>query len=254
MIISNWTIIFRMPIFSNSVFHFKTFALLCGEYLLVQGNMKNEESDTGKSFRKYYIDLIIRPGKTYELLVSDDRMLGFGFRAVLITAVLYTFVYVFLILGGGQPFHPWLAIPPEIYYRYNVFFVAPSMFMGWILSAGVVQLISRLFSGKGSFEQTLSVIGFGISVASWSTLIHDLLTSFLGALHVISQRNYEVALNSPTVWRTLLWIQFAIYLSWFIVLFATGIGKAQGLKGWRTVLLGFIAFICYQMFFLIFNR
>jgi hypothetical protein len=29
---------------------------------------------------------------------------------------------VFLIFGGGQPFKPWLDIPSETYYRYNVFF------------------------------------------------------------------------------------------------------------------------------------
>jgi hypothetical protein len=40
----------------------------------------------------------------------------------------------------------------------------------------------------GSFEQTLIVFGFGISIASWSTGIHDIITSFLGGIHVINQR------------------------------------------------------------------
>ncbi len=84
--------------------------------------------------------------------------------AVLIMAILYTCVYVFLIFGGGQPFKPWLAIPLETYYQYNVFFCAPSMFLGWILAAGVVHVLSRCFVDKGSFDQTLTVFGFGIGL------------------------------------------------------------------------------------------
>lgn len=206
------------------------------------------------SFFGYYKGTILHPQKTFEALIRDDRQVRFAFRTVLITAVLYTFVYVFLIFGGGQPFKPWLDIPLDDYYRYNVFFCAPSMFLGWILAAGVVQLTSRLFSGTGTFEQTLAVMGFGIGIASWSTGLHDILTSFLGAVRVIDQREYEVILNSPTVWRALLWVQMAIYLVWFIVLFTKGIQAVHGLKTVPAFLIGTIGFFVYQMFFLIFNR
>jgi hypothetical protein len=202
----------------------------------------------------YYYGTIVKPGKTFGALKEDPRNLRFGFRALLIMAALYSFVYLFLIYGGGQPFKPWLNIPLNEYYRYNVFFCAPSMVLGWILAAGVVQIISRLFSGTGTFEQTLCVLGFGIGIASWSTGFHDLLTSFLGAIHVISQRDYEMALNSPTIWRTLLWIQMLIYLLWFLILFREGVQQIHGLKGWKAALAGTAGFIVYQGFFLIFNR
>ena len=206
------------------------------------------------SFKHYYFQTIIRPRRTFDALVVDPRRLRYGIGALAIMAVLYTFVYIFLIFGGGQPFKPWLAIPDEVYYRYNVFFVAPSMFMAWILAAGVTQLLGHLFAGQGSFEDTLSVLGFGIGIASWSTAIHDLLTSFLGAVHIIDQREYEHILNSPTLWRTLLWIQFAIYLLWFLLLFSKGIGAAQRLRRGPAIFLGVIAFVIYQFVFLIFNR
>lgn len=206
------------------------------------------------SFFGYYKGTILHPKRTFETLVQDGRQLRLAFSAVLITAVLYTFVYVFLIFGGGQPFKPWLDIPLDDYYRYNVFFCAPSMFLGWILAAGVVQLISRLFSGTGTFEQTLAVLGFGIGIASWATGLHDILTSFLGAVRVIDQREYEVILNSPTVWRALLWVQMAVYLVWFILLFSKGIKAAHGLKNAPAMLIGTAGFFVYQLFFLIFNR
>lgn len=119
-----------------------------------------------KSFKDYYFCTIFRPRRTFEALMNDARRLKFGLLALLISVVLYTLVYVFLTIGGGAPsaFTPWLAIPKEAYYYYNRFFLAPSMFMGWILAAGVAQLLSRLFGGKGSFEDMLSVFGFGISI------------------------------------------------------------------------------------------
>lgn len=207
-----------------------------------------------KSFFNYYFSVIKSPSGSLDELLSDNRKVKFAFYAVLIQVIVYTLVYLFLILGGGEPYKPWLAIAPEVYYRYNVFFLAPSMLSGWILAAGVVQLLSRLFSGTGSFENTVTVLGFGIGLASWTTGIHDLLTSFLGGVHIISQHEYEISLNSPTIWRTLLWIQFALYLICFLLLFTIGIRAAQKVKRRHAFVLAFVGFLCYQLFFLIFNR
>lgn len=206
------------------------------------------------TFKDYYLATITKPKTAFTSLVNDHRMLALSAVAVSISAVLYTFVYVFLIFGGGQPFKPWLDIPLDEYYRYNVFFCAPSMFLGWILAAGVVQILSRVLHGKGSFEQTLAVMGFGISVASWSTGIHDIISSFLGAVHIIDQRAYEATLNTPTVWRALLWAQMLLYLLWFIFLFTKGVSAVHSLKKWQAVCLGTVGFLVYQLFFLIFNR
>ncbi len=207
-----------------------------------------------KSFLKYYIGVVVKPNSTLEELITDDRKLKFGFYSVLITAILYTFVYVFLIFGGGQPFKPWLDIPLETYYRYNVFFCAPSMFLGWILAVGVIHTLSRLITSNGTFEQSLAGFGFGIGIASWTTGIHDLLTSFLGAIHVINQHDYEIALNSPTIWRTLLWIQMIAYLIWFVILFSKSVKVVYRVTTGQSILLGTMGFFIYQLFFLIFNR
>jgi len=43
---------------------------------------------------------------------------------------------------------------------------------------GVAHLLSRLFSGKGSFEDTLSTFGFGATIATVLALLHDLTDSF----------------------------------------------------------------------------
>lgn len=153
------------------------------------------------SFANYYWSSIVRPGIAFEHIIKDNKSLRFSVVAVSITAILYTLVYVFLIFGGGQPFKPWLDIPLETYYNYNVFFCAPSMFLGWILASGVVHTLSRVVTTSGTFEQTLCVFGFGISIASWTTGAHDVLTSFLGAIHIINQR--DILLPFRALWFSL---------------------------------------------------
>ncbi len=209
-----------------------------------------------KSFKDYYFGAILRPRRTFDALLADERRLRFGFFAISISVVLYTLVYVFLTIGGSAPssFTPFLAIPKEVYYQYDRFILAPSMFGCWILAAGVAQLLSRVFSGKGSFEDTLSVLGFGIGIATLVSLLHDFTDSFLGAIGLLDQRWYEVALNSPTIWRTLLWTVYSISFVLFLVLFPKGIGAARRIRSGPAIVVGLLSFVVYQGVFFIFNR
>jgi hypothetical protein len=206
------------------------------------------------SFKDYYLGVITGPGRAFEALMADKRRLKFGLLAVVINAALYTLVYIFLFFGGGQPSTPWLAIPIDVYYRYNIFILAPSMFLCWILAAGVAQLFGHLSSGKGSFEDNLSVFGFGIGIGSWATLFNDLLTSFLGAVHIINQRAYETAVRTHTIWSTILWILMIAYVIWIPYLFCKGMAAAQRTRRGATLWLGIFGFIVYQMIFFVFNR
>ena len=205
-------------------------------------------------FIRHYRRAFLHPGRVFDALILENKGLQCSVIAVSIPAVLYSLVYVFLILGGGLPFKPWLPIPPEVYYRYNVFFCAPSMFLGWGLATGAVHIVCRLLGARGLFRQTLVVFGFGISIASWSTGIHDIITSFLGAIHVIDQNHYEHLLNSPTIWRALLWLLMGIYVIWFIFLFSKGIKAVYGFGIVASIALGTLGFAVYQGFFLVFNR
>ena len=158
------------------------------------------------------------------------------------------------IVRPPSSFTPWLAIPADVYYRYNIFFAAPSMFMSWILAASVVHLLARLFSGAGSFEGTLSVMGFGVSIATWASGIHDFTDAALAALGVINAREYELALNTPTFWRGLLWTLYGIYFIWMTVLFAKGVGASERLRRGPSILLALIGLVVYHGLFAVFNR
>jgi hypothetical protein len=213
-----------------------------------------------KQFSDYYIGVIVRPRETFHSLMLDRHRLWRGFQALSMAMMGYTLVYIFLTIGGGAPstFEPWLAISKEEYYWYNRYMLAPSMMAGWILAAGIAQLLCIFLpwiDGRGSFEDNLSVLGFGIGIASSISLLHDLPDTVLGAMGWIDLREYEVALNSPTIWRNILWIIYGLYFVVFLVLFPLGIATAQRIRfGPSSILVGWIAFIVYQGTFLIFNR
>jgi hypothetical protein len=209
-----------------------------------------------KSFAAYYFGTIFRPQRTFESLMADERRLRFGLLALAFNAIFYTLVYIFLTVGGGAPssFRPWLAIPADHYYFYNQFMLAPSMLMCWLLAAGVAQLLSHLFSGKGSFEDTLSVLGFAIAIACLASLLHDLPDSFLGAIGLLDLRQYEVALNSPTLWRTILLTLYALSVLWFMILFPMAIRAAQRIQLGAAIFVGVFVYVVYQGVFVIFNR
>jgi len=81
---------------------------------------------------------------------------------------------VLLALAGGEPAIPPLpAIPARDYYFLQVFFMPLVMISAWILASGVVQLLGKPFGGNGTFEDTLSLLGFGIAVPTYVTLILD---------------------------------------------------------------------------------
>lgn len=219
-------------------------------------NSTGDGPATGPTFWRIYRRAFVHPRRALEELAASPQALTIGAKALLLTAALYTLMYGFLTLGGAAPssFAPWLAIPKELYYRYNTLLLAPSMFVCWLLAASVGHLLARAWGGRGSFERTAAAMGISISLASWTTLVHDLTGSMLGALHVIDARAHEVAMNGPTFWRGLILTLFVLYAAAFLYMFATSIAVSQWLSRTKSVALGTLSFIVYQGMFFVFNR
>jgi hypothetical protein len=165
-------------------------------------------------------------------------------------------MYIFLTIANGAPsvFTPWLNIPKESYYSVNRFLLAPSMVICWIMATAVIQILSRLLKGSGTFEQTLAVVALSISIAMWGGLIHDLPMSFLSAIGVIDAHQHEIAMNSPTIFRTLLWVCYSMYFAAFLILFTHAVKVVHKLNWFSSTLIGITAFIAFQLIFVIFNR
>ncbi len=200
--------------------------------------------------------MFLHPNRAFDSILKHNYFLRYGLIALLIPAVGYTLFYAMAYSAGGAPstFKPWLALPIEKYFFYDIFLTVPGYFISFLVAGGVVHLVSKLFNGKGSYEATLTVLGFGIGVASWSAMIHDLPDAILGFVGMIDMKAYEQALNSPTIWRTIWMILYGGYFIWFPILFAKGISLSQKIPIMNAIPIAITGFISFQTVLLIFIR
>lgn len=194
--------------------------------------------------------------KYFEKTLLKENLIYESFVYLLLPILAYTCMYIFLWKANGAPvyFKPWLNIPSDKYYFINIFLLAPSMLICWLLATSVIQLIASALGAKGGFEQTLILIALSISISMCGGLIHDLPMSVLSVLGVIDARQHEIDMNTPTMFRTLLWFCYSIYLIAFLVLFPLTVKVVHGLKTVHCIWIGWSSFIIFQLIFLIFNR
>lgn len=208
------------------------------------------------SFWASYFKMFYKPQSAFRTIFDGNNSLKYGFYALLVPVIGYTVFYIMAYFAGGSPstFKPWLALPIEEYFKYDIILTFPGYYLAWIGAAGTVYLLSRLLNGQSKFDNILAIIGFGIGVATWSSMFHDLADAFLSIIGVIDMHEYERLLNEPTFWRGLLLTLYAIYFFWFLSLFTIGIKIAQGFSLIKSIIIALIGLISFQVILLIFIR
>ncbi|HPG09652.1 MAG TPA: Yip1 family protein [Saprospiraceae bacterium] len=203
-----------------------------------------------------YWKTLVHPKKEMQLLLQNDHYFQRSFFYISLPIFGYLLVYIFLTSAHGAPsvFTPWLNIPKDNYYAVNRFLLAPSILMGWVVAVSFIQIMAGFLHGRGTFEQTLSVLALSISLAMWGSLIHDLPMSFLSAIGIINANEHEIAMNEPTFYRTLLWISYTIYTLLFLILFPLTVKVVHRLNTIQNITVGVVAFFLFQSIFLLFNR
>lgn len=203
-----------------------------------------------------YIRMFYKPRSSFQILFYSNNSLKYGFYSFLVPALGYTLFYIMAYYAGGSPsaFKPWLALPIESYFKYDIFLTLPGYYLSWVGASATVYLLSRLMNGLGRFEHILAVIGFGIGIASWSSLFHDLTDAVLSIAGIIDMQAYERLLNEPTIWRGLLLTLYAIYFVWFLFLFTIGIKLVQKFSLLKSVIIAFTGLVTFQVILLIFIR
>jgi hypothetical protein len=160
-----------------------------------------------------------------------------------------------IALAGGTPSTPWLAIPSDEYFKWEALFIAPVTLLCWVLAAGVVYVLSRLVGGMGTFEDTLTQLGFAIASATLITLIPDAVRAAMTSAGALSRTEWEQAVASPgSPDFVLLWTDMLAYLVGLLVLFTLAAAKAARLQGWRAASVGVAGALLYQGVYLIFIR
>lgn len=207
-------------------------------------------------FFRFYWGVFVSPTKTFQQMDLDQQKMSLGFIASLIPANGYTLFYIMASSAGGAPsvFVPWLNIPTEKYFHYAIFLSIPGYLLALFFASGFVYFCMRLARIEVSFDSIVMVLGFGIGVASWSSMIHDLIDSFLGFIGIIDMRQYEQILNEPSFWRYLLLTLYMIYFIWFFLLFQKGIAVVSKTDKAKASLFAFIGLVCFQSVLLLFIR
>lgn len=203
-----------------------------------------------------YLKAFVSPAKAFRILLEQENYFKLGFVYIFIPIACYTLMYIFLTIANGAPsvLTPWLNIEKDDYYAINRFLLAPSMLLCWVAAASFIQIVGRLQHSNGTFEQTLSVLALAISMAMCFALLHDLPMSFFSAIGVIDARQHEIDMNSPGIWRNLLWFFYSLYGVAFLILFPIVVKVVHGLSTIKSMLIGWMAFVLFQVIFLLFNR
>lgn len=208
-------------------------------------------------FGSIYARAFLKPARGFAALVEHPRRMTFAWWAVALNCAAYQLVYFFLARNGGRPtvFTPWLAVEPERYYTFNQYWIVPSILLAWVTASGITQIVARALGGTGTFEDTQVVVGFGLSVSSWWTGAHDVISTALGFAGVIDQRAYEDAMSTPgRVPHAVIWALMLGYLGWFVLTFTRGVMAVHRLSLPRAMGAGATGFVGYQFVYLIFNR
>jgi hypothetical protein len=211
--------------------------------------------DRSSSTSAYLVRFLRHPRQTWTDLLLDPYRLRYGFFAVLLVGIGYGITEGGIALSGGTPSPPWLAIPPADYFKWEALFSTPVTVACWLLAASVVYLLSKLFHGQGSFDDTAALLGFAIALATVISLIPDAARSVFTAAGVLNRAAWERAVAEPgTPDFLFLWAYMIAFVVALLSLFVVSIRAAQRLRGWPALVVGLLGAIVYQGVYFIFIR
>jgi len=203
---------------------------------------------------RYLKGTVIRPFKTFERLQDDPQRISKSFQAILLIGILYTLTVVMLAAGGALISAPaFLALSPENYYFWEMFFALPVVVLGWILAAGFAHLLSRGGKGRGTFEGTLAVLGFAVAVPQSVTWLTETAFAILLLLGMKQEEFMELSAQ-PGFWQTFVIAYQAIAVTWMLFLVILGLRASQRLKWRRAILFGLLTTVLFMAVMIIFIR
>jgi hypothetical protein len=220
-----------------------------------RGRIVQDTPTPAASTLAYFAAFVRHPAQTSGQLLSDPARLRYGFFAVLTVAFGYAVTIAGIAWSGGVASPPWLVIPQAEYFKWEVLFVAPVTVLCWVLAGGVVHLLSKPFGGRGSYDDTLALLGFAIAFATFITLIPDAIRALLTSVGVMGRAAWEQAISQPgTPDFVFLWVDIIAYMLALLCVFPVVAAWSQRLQKWPAILIGIVGAVLYQGVYFIFIR
>ncbi len=205
---------------------------------------------------QYILAVVLAPRKAFESLLADRRRLTYGSRVLIVVAIFCALGVLLMALGGNKPqgLKPWLDIQRDVYYDWESVFIAPVMILGWVLTAGVIQNLARRSGGRGSFEDVLALLGYGIAVPTLAMLIPDYVAGLLTLTGLVEVDTMSRLAAKQGPYTFFLWTVASIYTLDLVALVPRVVSVVHRIHGLKAFFIGAAGVVVYQTVLLIFRR
>lgn len=207
------------------------------------------------SFWAYFAGTIVKPRVSFAGLRDDPRRLTLAAKAVFVIGGLYTLTVIGLaVVRAAIWVPPWVAIPAEDYYFWEIFFAIPVVAMGWVLAGGVGHLLSKPFGGSGSYEDILALLGFAFSVPMLVTWVPETILTALFLTGTLTQKEWMEISARPGFWRVFGFGYQIVALAWYLVLIPLAVAVAQRMRWAPAAIVGTLTMIVFLAVMVVFIR
>jgi hypothetical protein len=189
------------------------------------------------------LSFIRSPSAFVSRLGTDPRAMFLGFRNVLAMAIFYEIAILLWALGSdGVTLPPFLRIPEDQYYFYELIFLIPMFIVTWILASGIAYVMSRALGGDGLFDTILGGFGVSMAISFYFSLIPDLIQGILWTTGWVPFHEY-LEITSKGIPLVIVWIYLAAWLLAHLIFYSITIHHTQGLSRIRSVIVALVSFL-----------
>ena len=192
---------------------------------------------------KDQVDFIGSPARVTRRLMTDPRAAFVGFRNVLAIAFLYEGAILLWAFGAdGVTLPPFLRIPEQQYYYYELAFLVPLFLFTWLLASSIAYVMSKTLGGKGSFDPLLGGFGLTMAVSAYFTLIPDYIQGILWSTGWLPFSRYQ-ELTGSGILLAVVWAYMLAYTLSHLILYAITVHRTQSLGKLRSSVVSLVSFI-----------
>jgi hypothetical protein len=129
-----------------------------------------------KIFLKGFIQAFYSPKTLYKKISKGDKYNSW--ICVLVYCLVYVAGSLWLYLKDLTPFvETWIKLPEDIYYLVQSIYIIPLIFLMWVLGAGVLHFVSKMFGGNGRFDVLVRITGYSLWAPWYPLMIVDSIHS-----------------------------------------------------------------------------
>lgn len=189
------------------------------------------------------VDFMRSPRRFAKRLVTDPRAAFIGFRSVLAIAILYEgAIFLWAVGADGVTLPPFLMIPEQQYYFFELIFLIPLFVLTWLLAAAIGYVSSKALGANASFDALLGGFGVTMAISAYFTLVPDYIQGILCTTEWVPFAEYQ-EVTGKGILSIIVWAYMLAYAFAHLVLYSLTVHHTQGLGGLRSVLVGLASFL-----------